>query len=227
MHPQTKMSTHQHPQFHKHVFDDDHYVCFYKHDGLSLGPVLYYDEHHDLQMITFENQPYDSNTYEIGFALHDNPSINHITHTRYSYSSSQEEPHKEVVERYSFDVNNEIDLHNYSINHEEVLLVNKYTTTDKYAMDAERKHHTTTLKEKEETIAYSHKYKQQYSGIQLSFYKDTNHLHVLSCYDQGVRQGYTLLFDNQSNGQLMEAHYYDQGVQQFRLGNYAHDMQSN
>ncbi len=217
----------KHPTFHKHVFDDDNYVCFYKHDGLSLGPTLYYDEDHDLQQIMFENHPYDSNTYEICFSPHHNPSINHITHTRYSYSSTQVEPHKEILERYSFDVNNVIDLHNYTINHYEVMLVNKYTTSDKYARDAERNHHSAILKEKKETITYSHKYKNMYSGIQLSFYKDTNHLHVLSCYKDGVRQGYTLLFDNQYNGCLQEAHYYHEGVQQFRLGNYAHDMQSN
>ncbi len=205
----TKMSS-QHPTFHTHVFDDDNYACFYKHNGLSIGPTLYFDEERHLQMLTFENVPYDSQTYEIGFA---NSSILHITHARYSYSTAQSEPHREVVEQYSFDVDKCIDIHHY----QDSTLVNKYTTRDKYARAAERNHHTCKFVNKEETHSYSHKHNNAYEGIQLSFYKDTQHLHLLSCYKAGLRNGFTLHFGNDYQGQLLSAQYYDDGEHRFRL----------
>ncbi len=203
----------QHPTFHTHVFDDDHYACFYKHDGLSIGPILYFDEDHTLQMITFEHVPYDSQTYEIGFAPNCSPSILHIIHTQYMYSTAQSDPHRNIVEQYSFDVNNNIDIHHY----QDSTLVNKYTTSDKYVREAERNHHTCKFRQKEETHSYSHKHNNAYEGIQLSFYNDTHHLHLLSCYKAGVRNGFTLHFGNNSQGQLLTAQYYDEGEHRFHL----------
>lgn len=214
-----KMSS-QHPTFHTHVFDDNHRAYYYKHNGLSLGPTLYFDEERNLQMITFENVPYDSQTYEIGFVPNSNPSILHITHTRYTYSTAQTEPHRELVEQYGFDVDNEIDAHNYR----DITLVNKYASSDKHIREAERNHHTCKFVNKEETHSYSHKHKDAYEGIQLSFYKDTHHLHLLSCFKEGLRDGFTLLFGNDFQGQLLSAHYYDEGFMRFQL-NYAEELE--